>query len=312
MPQYRYRALASGGTIITSRMDEVNAQVVKTKLKRNNLTPISVKKIGKSKRRKTTKRNVSELSNVLKNIDTANLVKSREENKLSVFQKIKRFLNRTERITTRDIIIFTQNFYLLKKANFNNIHALSTIIENTENFELQEILRDILAGVEAGENIYTTMEYYSDVFPYLYINMIKVGEQSGSLTKSLEQSIKYLEESDALTKKVRSILAPNIAMLIGIIILLFVGILVIIPIIQNVFDQLGTSTQLPGITIWFSGVVDNLIKYWYIPIPIIAAIIGVIVWYINTPKGKYDFHYFKYTMPIFRKINICTRFFKIY
>lgn len=312
MPQYRYRALASGGTIITSRMDEVNEQVVKAKLKRNNLTPISVKKIGKSKRKKATKRNVSELSNVLKNIDTANLVKNREENKLSVFQKIKRYLSRTERITTRDIIIFTQNFYLLKKANFNNIHALSTIIENTENFELQEILRDILAGVEAGENIYTTMEYYSDVFPYLYINMIKVGEQSGSLTKSLEQSIKYLEESDALTKKVRSILAPNIAMMIGIIILLFVGTLVIIPIIQDVFDKLGTSTKLPGITIWFSGVVDNLIKYWYIPIPIFAGIIGAILWYINTPKGKYDFHYFKYTMPIFRKINICTRLFKIY
>ena len=36
----------------------------------------------------------------------------------------------------------------------------------------KEIIRDILAGVEAGENMYTTMEYYSEVFPYLYINMI--------------------------------------------------------------------------------------------------------------------------------------------
>ena len=54
---------------------------------------------------------------------------------------------------------------------------------------IKGILEDILAGVEAGEYMYTTMEYYSDVFPYIYINMIKVGELSGSLTQSLKQAI---------------------------------------------------------------------------------------------------------------------------
>ena len=146
------------------------------------------------------------------------------------------------------------------------------------------------------------MEYYSDVFPYLYVNMIKVGEQSGSLTKSLEQAVKYLEDSDALNKKIKSILLPNIAMFVGLIIMLFVGTLVAIPAIQNVFDAIGSKDQLPAITIWFSGVVDNLVAYWYIPLTIIAAIVGLILWYINTPKGRYDFNYFKYTMPIFGKL----------
>ena len=43
------------------------------------------------------------------------------------------------------------------------------------------ILEDILAGVEAGDYMYKTMEYYSNVFPFIYINMIRVGELSGSL-----------------------------------------------------------------------------------------------------------------------------------
>ena len=43
--------------------------------------------------------------------------------------------------------------------------------------------------------MYTTMEYYSDVFPYIYINMIRVGELSGSLTKSLQQAVKYLDDT---------------------------------------------------------------------------------------------------------------------
>lgn len=72
---------------------------------------------------------------------------------------------------------------------------MSTIIDSTENLSLKGVLQDILAGVESGEYMYTTMEYYSNIFPYIYVNMIKVGELSGSLTKSLEQAVKYLEES---------------------------------------------------------------------------------------------------------------------
>ena len=99
--------------------------------------------------------------------------------KAQAFRKdAKRVLFSNIKITNRDIVIFTQDFYLLKKANFNNIHALSTIIENTENPSFRAIIEDILLGVESGENMYTTMEYYTGVFPPIYINMIKVGELS--------------------------------------------------------------------------------------------------------------------------------------
>ena len=205
-------------------------------------------------------------------------------------------------------MIFTQNFYLLKKANFNNIHALDTIIQSTENVSFRGVLEDILAGIEAGENIYTTMEYYSNIFPYIYINMIKVGELSGSLTTSLEQAVKYLDESDALTRKLRSILVPNIIQFVLLLVMLLVGTLVAIPTIQGIFDELGTEEELPAITLWFADVVDTMIAYWYIPVIMIAIITGAIVFYINTPKGKYNFHYFKYKMPIFGELIFALDF----
>ena len=199
-------------------------------------------------------------------------------------------------------MVFTQNFYLLKKANFNNIHALNTIIQSTENVSFRGILEDILAGVEAGENMYTTMEYYSNVFPYIYVNMIKVGELSGSLTNSLQQAVKYLDDTEALNRKLRAILIPNIVQFVLLIVMLFVGTLVAIPSIQGVFDELGTEDELPAITLWFADVVDLLIAYWYIPLGIVVAIAGIILFYINTPKGKYNFDYFKYKCPIFGEL----------
>ncbi len=150
--------------------------------------------------------------------------------------------------------------------------------------------------------MYTTMEYYSNVFPYIYINMIKVGELSGSLTNSLQQAIKYLDESSDLSKRVKKVLIPNIAQFVFILIMLVVGTLVAVPSIQGIYDSVGSTATLPKITIWFNNFINGMIKYWYIPIALISAVVSAIMVYINTPKGKYNFHYFKYTMPLFGKL----------
>lgn len=247
----------------------------------------------------------------MKNVNTSNIMSNREKKRESYIQKINNALAKTEKITTRDLVIFTQNFYLLKKANFNNIHALNTIINSTENYIFKGILEDILAGVQAGENMYTTMEYYSDVFPYVYINMIRVGELSGSLTNSLKQAVKYLDDSADINKKLRNILIPNVIQFIALLVMLVVGTLVAIPAIQNVFEQVGSTDQLPTVTIWFKNFLDGLIAYWYVPTAIIVAIAIGIIAYINTPKGKYNFDYFKYTMPIFGKLIFALDFSRI-
>lgn len=302
MPEYVYRAVTKNGIIVKNKVEESSKQALIKKLKLNELMPIQIVQVGYiGKKTKKVKKNVTNIEDIMKTANSTNIFKQ-ETTQISAIEKINLALAATEKITTRDLVIFTQNFYLLKKANFNNIHALSTIIQSTENLSLKGILEDILAGVEAGDYMYTTMEYYSNVFPYIYINMIKVGELSGSLTNSLAQAVKYLDDSSDLTNKVKKILIPNIVQFILIFVLLIVGTLVAVPAIQGVYDSVGSSYQLPALTLWFSGVVNWVIKFWYIPIGIITAIIASIIFYINTPKGKYNFHYFKYTMPIFGKL----------
>ena len=159
--------------------------------------------------------------------------------------------------------------------------------------------------------MYSTMEYYGDVFPYLYINMIKVGEVSGNLTNALQQAVKYLEETDSINKTLRSILIPNIAQFILLLIMLIVGTIVAIPAIQQLYDTMGSQTTLPPLSIWFSNVINTLIEYWYIPVILIAGMTALIIWYVNTPKGKYNFHYFKYTMPVFGQLIFAIDFSRV-
>lgn len=310
MPLYRYKAVTKAGDVVEYRAEAMNQYMLISKLKKNELLPIEVKQIKNSlvtKKNKKQKRNIESNNSVLKSIRNEEIRKSLVS-KPSFITKLKRVLNKNAKITKKDIAVFTENFYLLKKANFNNIHALSTIINTTENESFKLILEDILLGVEAGDNMYVTMEYYEGIFPTIYINMIKVGELSGSLTNALKQAMEYLDETMALNRKIKEILVPNIIQFVVLLILLVVATLVMIPILQDTLNSVGSSDQLPAITLWFADFLNKLIKIWYVPVVIITTIVLAVYLYVKTPKGKYNFHYFKYKMPVFGPLIYAIEF----
>ena len=303
MPEYVYRAVTKKGQIVKNKVEESSKNNLVKRLKNSDLLPIEVIEVHNiGKKAKVNKRNVVDIDDIMKTANSANVLQGRAGTKTSIKEKVNLVMSAGQRITVKDVIIFTQNFYLLKKANFNNIHALSTIINSTENLSFKGILQDILAGVEAGEYMYTTMEYYSDIFPYIYINMIRVGELSGSLTKSLEQAVRYLDETTTRNRKIRNIVIPNVVQFFAILVLLIIGTVLVLPAIEDVFEQVGGYVSLPGITLWFMDFLDLMTAYWYIPLGIIAIIVAIIVGYINTPKGKYNWHYFKYRSPVFGRL----------
>ena len=297
MAVYIYKAMTERGLIVRNKVEAPTKQILITMLKNSDLLPISIERLPYAQgNQKGRKRKNLQKSDYLKNLNSAEI---EERNKLSARERIKMYLLQTQKITQRDLVVFTQNFYLLKKANFNNIHALKTLLESTDNGLLRQIIADILAGVEAGESMYTTMEYYEDVFPYIYVNMIKVGELSGSLTNSLEQAVKYLDDTNAVNKKLKTILIPNIVQFALLLVMLVVGTLVAIPAIQGVYEELGTQDTLPAITLWFQKVMNVAIKFWYVPLILIVGVVAALVAYISTPKGRYNFDHFKYKAPVF-------------
>ena len=302
MPTYMYKAINDKGMIVRNRVEEGSKLILVKKLKSNGLHPIAITQtVARKSNNVKKKKNTTTLQSVMKSISTSQ-IDINDGRKGSWTQTLNNYFATQERITFRDIMIFTQNFYLLKKANFNNVHALSTIIESTENLAFAGILEDILAGVEAGDYMYKTMEYYSSVFPYIYTNMIKVGELSGSLENSLQQAVEYLDNTNDITHQLKRILIPNIGQIILIFVALIVGTLYAIPLIENLFDELGASTQLPAMTIAFKNFLEFVMKYWELPTIIVIVAIATLIAYIRTPKGRYRFDYFKYKMPVFGKL----------
>lgn len=144
MPTYMYKAMTDKGVIVKNRVEASSRLYLIKSLKENNLLPISIEQMAyrKNSAPKRKKKNVTDIQEIMKNVNTTQI--AGKPKTLTTKEKINLYFAKTEKITTRDVVVFTQNFYLLKKANFNNIHALSTIIEGTENVSFKGILEDIL------------------------------------------------------------------------------------------------------------------------------------------------------------------------
>ena len=149
MPTYIYKAIDKNGYVKTNKVEEGSEAILYKKLKDNGLSPISIRQT-LTLRKKTIKRkrNTNNIQEIMSIANTTE-IGGKKAQTMTSFDRIRSYFAMQQKITERDLVVFTQNFYLLKKANFNNVHALSTIIESTENMAFVGILEDILAGVEA-------------------------------------------------------------------------------------------------------------------------------------------------------------------
>ena len=168
MPVYEYRAMTPGGMIVKNKVEEASEYTLLTKLKRNELIPIEITRKGNEKKFiKAHKKSTIDIDKLMSTAATVNLKKTTKE--LTTIDKINAALAQTEKITPRDVVIFTQNLYLLKKANFNNIHAISTIISSTENVTLKNILEEILDEIEGGRKyVFCYGKISIDISIYIY------------------------------------------------------------------------------------------------------------------------------------------------
>lgn len=306
MPIYMYKAITKTGLVVSNKVEFSDKASLIQSIKNNDLVPISIEEVANYAQQsfKRRKRNITDIQEILEDVNTTQLGKDKTREKInSSFVKY-------QKITQEDLMVFTKNFWLLKKSNLDHIHALDTIIQSTQNLFFREVLEDIVAGVKVGEKMYTTMEYYSDIFPYIYINIIKNGELSDSLTEALGEAILYLEKTEAFHSKLKSILIPNVVQFVLLMVMLLVGTLFAIPMIQGVFRDLGTQNTLPTITVWFVNFVMKVLQNWYILAILIIGMVTAIILYIRTPKGNYKLDQFKYKMPIFGELIFARDFSK--
>lgn len=309
MPDFKYRAVLRNGKIIRGILTAKSKSDVIQMIKDTKMTPISInakkikrpavqkKKIDFNKLGKVANKN----SEKLKKVALSNKGGPQKSKLASILTSD---VSLGGGVKPKDVLIFTNALYILKKAKFNNITALESVYNSTENKKLRDIIEEMMIGVESGETMYSTMVKYPNVFPPLYANFVKVGEESGSLDNALQYGRQYMESSMKLRKTIRGILIPKILQFVLIVGGMMIALLFGAPMIENVYDMFGSDKQLPAATQVAISISKWLVSNWYIVLGVIMAIFLIYKIYVATPIGRYNVDKIKIKFPVFGKLNL--------
>ena len=317
MPEYKYRGMLRNGKIVRGVMMAKNRHSLLKSLKDSRIQPIEVKAM-REKLISESKKKVdhSKLDKIQKDLERQRIAgikrKAEISQKQSTASKLGLEIN-LQMPKPKDILVMTNSMYVLKKAKFNNIATLESLYNSTQNKKLKETIENILIGVEGGASIHEMMAQYPKIFPPLYINFIRVGENSGSLDMALLHARDFMESEINLKKQIKGILLPKVLMFVGIWIAMIAALLYGVPLIQNVYDMFGVQKELPAATMWALNLSKAIVKYWYIVIMLVAAIYAIFKVYLSTSIGRYEWDKMKIKLPVIGTLNlniIASKFFK--
>lgn len=96
------------------------------------------------------------------------------------------------------------------------VQALDTVSETLGNSFYQESAAKASTEVQKGVELSGVISGYGKLYPSMMIHMIEVGEETGSIEKTLKQVAEYYEdEVDQFTSNLSSIIEPILMLLMG-------------------------------------------------------------------------------------------------
>lgn len=177
---------------------------------------------------------------------------------------------------------FTNRLLPLLKAQIQLERALGIIANSCEDETTQNIVTDLRRGLHEGKKFSVMIRDRSNYFPAVYANMVEAGEESGALTKVMEQLQKFLNERKELRNfLVTSLIYPVIILLVTavVIILLFT---VFIPKFSQIFIDMGKELPLPTKIMMM---LSDFVTHPFMLVVWIACIAGIIYFISQVRKG---------------------------
>lgn len=189
-----------------------------------------------------------------------------------------------KKVPQKDLLIFTQELSTLVKAGLTLDRSLSVLSDLTENAYLAEVVGELLREIKGGKALSEALSTYPQVFPKVYVNMVKAGEVGGALDQILERLEEYLEGADELRSYlISSMIYPCILVVvaIGSIIIMMT---VVIPQFADIFENAGAPVPLPmKVLLVLSGFLTG---FWWLILLVIGGGAYWIYSRLKTEEGR--------------------------
>jgi general secretion pathway protein F len=114
------------------------------------------------------------------------------------------------------LVLFSQELLALLKAGLSIVEGLEALLEREGGARLSGVLGRLLAGLREGKRFSSLLAEQPDVFPPLYVGIVRAAEGTSDLPRALQRYVDYQERIDTVRNKlVSSAIYPSILLVVG-------------------------------------------------------------------------------------------------
>lgn len=204
----------------------------------------------------------------------------------------------TNRITTKDKVLFLRQLSTLIGAGLPLSQSLRTVVEQTANKKMQHVVEEIIASVEGGRTLSESMGKHPEVFDKIVLALVSAGEASGTMDEALKRIAAQKEKDAAMMGKIRGAMVyPGIVLLVIVAVMVFM-LVAVVPQVAQLYDDM--HKELPMLTAIMIAMADFIINFWYIVLIAFGATIYFARQYFKTEKGIETKDTLKLNVPMFK------------
>ena len=203
----------------------------------------------------------------------------------------------TNKVTTKDRIVFTRQLATLINAGLPLTQSLHTVRDQTVNKKLQSIAQDIISSIEGGSSLSSAFAKHPEVFNDVFIALVSAGEASGTLDKALERIADQQEKDAEIMSKVKgAMMYPLIVsfVMVGVIVFMLVT---VVPQVGRLYKDL--HQELPLLTQIMVTTANFVQNFWYI----VLIVVGLAIYFgrnwVKTDGGRETIDLVKLNAPLF-------------
>ena len=184
----------------------------------------------------------------------------------------------------QDLLGFTGELSALLAAGLPLDRSLNILSGISEGRVMKDVVDSVLKSIRGGSSFSEALQKHPQMFPPLYVSMVRAGEAGGVLDAVLEKLNEFQESTQELKDHLfTAMIYPVILLLTGtmsiIVLLTFV-----LPRFSVIFKELGTALPVP--TRILLSVSNDLKQYWPIALALVVFLWFTLRLYIRSENGK--------------------------
>lgn len=204
------------------------------------------------------------------------------------------------KISERDLIEFTKELSILLESNIPIVKALEIL--KVENKKMTRIIEDMITNLNKGNFLSSSLEEHPKIFSDFYINIIKLGEETGSLDFVLLNLANYLNKKYLVKNKIKkSLIYPTILSISMILVVSFM-MLSIFPMFNDLYEN--NSVDLPRSTLLLIMLSTIIIDHKLVIFSVVIIVVMIMIYLTRSKRRPVYIDYRKLKNPFYRTINL--------